>query len=78
MRAPSRDAEALSKVLGTPAVGGFDVELLKDADETTIRRRIDDFFSERRYDDLLLLHFSGHGIKDQNGHLHLAARDTAT
>ncbi len=76
LRAPSKDAEALSKVLGTPAVGGFDVELLKDADETTIRRRIDDFFSERRYDDLLLLHFSGHGIKDQNGQLHLAARDT--
>ncbi|GAB4007814.1 hypothetical protein GCM10029992_62550 [Glycomyces albus] len=76
LRAPSKDAEALSKVLRSPSIGGFEVELLKDADETTIRRRIDDFFSDREHDDLLLLHFSGHGVKDQNGHLHLAANDT--
>jgi hypothetical protein len=76
LRAPGKDAEELRRVLGDPEIGAFEVELLKDANETVIRRRIDDFFADREYDDLLLLHFSGHGVKDQHGHLHLAARDS--
>ncbi|MEV6634861.1 caspase family protein [Actinoplanes sp. NPDC051470] len=76
LRSPGHDAEALAGVLGDPAIGGFTVELLMDADERTIRRRIAAFFADRDRDDLLLLHFSCHGIKDVRGRLHLAARDT--
>ena len=76
LRSPGHDAEALAGVLGDPAIGGFSVELLMDADERTIRRRIAAFFADRDRDDLLLLHFSCHGIKDVRGRLHLAARDT--
>lgn len=76
LRAPGHDAEALRRVLGDPAVGGFDVELLQDGDERTIRRRIAAFFADRDRDDVLLLHFSCHGVKDARGRLHLAARDT--
>ena len=76
LRSPGHDAEALARVLGDPAIGGFTVELLMDADERTIRRRIAAFFADRDRDDLLLLHFSCHGIKDVRGRLHLAARDT--
>ncbi|MBU2669315.1 caspase family protein [Actinoplanes bogorensis] len=76
LRAPSRDADALARVLGDPAIGGFDVDLLMDADERTVRRRLAAFFADRDRDDLLLLHFSCHGVKDQNGRLYLAARDT--
>lgn len=76
LRAPSHDAAALSRVLGDPAIGGFDVELLENADERTLRRRIAAFFANRDRDDVLLLHFSCHGVKDVRGRLHLAARDT--
>src|SRR6266508_5803819 len=76
LRAPNHDADALARVLGAPSIGGFDVELLTDADERAIRRRIAAFFAGRDRDDLLLLHFSGHGVKDAHGRLYLAARDT--
>jgi hypothetical protein len=76
LRAPGHDADALARVLGDPAVGGFQVEVLKDADERTIRRRIAAFVADRERDDLLLLHFSCHGVKDTRGRLYLAARDT--
>ena len=32
--------------------------------------------TSRQRDDLLLLYFSGHGVKDEQGHLYLALRDT--
>jgi hypothetical protein len=76
LRSPAHDADALSRVLGDPAIGGFDVELLLDADERTVRRGIAAFFANRDRDDLLLLHFSCHGVKDIRGRLHLATRDT--
>jgi hypothetical protein len=76
LRSPGHDAAALVRVLGDPAVGGFDVELLENADERTLRRRIAAFFADRDRDDVLLLHFSCHGVKDVRGRLHLAARDT--
>ena len=33
-------------------------------------------FSRRRPDDLLVLHFSGHGVKDDSGELYFATTDT--
>src|SRR5215813_1103115 len=76
LRAPGVDAAALAGVLGDPKVGGFEVDRLVDADEGTIRRRLAAFFANRERDDLLLLHFSGHGVKDARGRLYLAAADT--
>jgi Caspase domain len=76
LRSPSHDAAALVRVLSDPGIGGFDVELLENADERTLRRRIAAFFADRDRDDVLLLHFSCHGVKDVRGRLHLAARDT--
>lgn len=76
LRAPAFDAEQLATVLGDPDIGDFDVQLGRDEDESHVRRRIARFFTDRRPDDLLLMHFSGHGIKDENGELYLAAKDT--
>ncbi len=76
LRAPGHDADALARVLGNAAIGGFQVDLLTDADERTIRNSIAEFFADRRHDDVLLLHFSGHGVKDTRGRLFLTARDT--
>jgi len=64
------------RVLGDPAVGAFQTELLIDADERAIRCRVAAFFAGRDRDDLLLVHFSCHGVKDARGRLNLAARGT--
>lgn len=76
LRAPGHDAKALRHVLADPNIGDFNVETILDADETTIRRGIGEFFADRGSQDMLLLHFSGHGIKDPRGRLYLATRDT--
>jgi len=76
LRAPAHEAEALAAVLGDPSLGDFEVDVLTDPEERTLRRRVSAFFRERSRDDLLLLHFSCHGVKDEHGDLHFAAVDT--
>ena len=41
-----------------------------------VQERIEDLFAEARGDDVLLLHFSGHGLKGEAGDLYFAARNT--
>jgi Caspase domain len=76
LRAPAADAERLAEVLRDPAKGNFDVEVLTDESHAILTRRIAGFFRDRRPNDLLLLHFSCHGVKDDRGDLYLAATDT--
>ncbi|MBB5079478.1 caspase, EACC1-associated type [Nonomuraea endophytica] len=76
LRSPVSDIRALAEVLGEPGIGAFDVETLTDADESVLRRRVAALFADRQPDDVLLLHFSCHGLKDQRGRLYLAAADT--
>jgi sugar lactone lactonase YvrE len=76
LRSPEIDADGLAKVLGDPAKGAFEVDIAKNEDERDLRRRLAVFFSNRGRDDLLFLHFSCHGIKDEAGELYLAATDT--
>lgn len=78
LRAPVADATALGRVLEDPSIGGFTVQLALDEDESALTRRLARFFSDRRPDDLLLIHFSCHGIKDASGELYMAAADTET
>jgi uncharacterized caspase-like protein len=74
--APAQDATGLAKVLADPAIGNFEVETLLNENEKNIRRKIDSFFDGRKLSDLLLLYFSGHGLKDESGQLYFAASDT--
>src|SRR4051812_32006487 len=77
LRAPAVDAERLAEVLRDPEIGQFQVDVLRDPEERDLRRRLATFFGpERRPDDLLLVHFSCHGVKDQDGELYLASADT--
>jgi hypothetical protein len=76
LRAPARDAEALARVLGDPAIGGFEVEVVANQPEWRLRRTIGAFFTDRSRDDLLLLHLSCHGVKDDSGQLYFATVDT--
>jgi hypothetical protein len=76
LRAPAQDAEALAGVLEDPQIGDFDVEVVRNAPADVMRRRIQHFFSDRRRDDTLMLHFSCHGLKSESGELYFAARDS--
>lgn len=74
--APAQDAESLADVLSDPAIGGFGAKTLLNESSHQIRVSIDEFFADRKRDDLLLLYISGHGIKDTDGRLYFAAPDT--
>jgi Caspase domain/TM2 domain len=76
LQAPVHDAEALARVLEDPAIGGFDVRTLIDMPSYEVCEAVEDFFADRNPDDLLVMHFSGHGVKDEGGELHFAATNT--
>jgi Caspase domain len=76
LRAPARDAEELARVLRDPRIGDFDVEVSANEPEHVVRRRLAAFFQDRGLDDLLLLHLSCHGVKDDDGRLYFATADT--
>jgi formylglycine-generating enzyme required for sulfatase activity/uncharacterized caspase-like protein len=76
LNTPLRDAEALAEVLADPAIGAFDVTLLVDEAEAMVRRQVTRLYQRRRPDDLLLLYYSGHGIRDDQGDLYLATHNT--
>jgi len=77
LRAPAADADELAEVLGDPDVGGFHVEILRNPGWGELRLQLAKFFrAERRPDDLLVVHFSCHGVKDASGELYFAATDT--
>ncbi|MFB0533373.1 MAG: caspase domain-containing protein, partial [Anaerolineae bacterium] len=74
--APSRDAEALAEILSDPNIGGFKVTLRVNETMQAVRREIARLYQRKKKSDLLLLYYSGHGIKDDFGDLYLAVRDT--
>lgn len=77
LEAPAQDVKALARVLGDPAMGAFgDVKILLNEPSPKLLRGIEDFFANRTPEDLLLLYFSGHGVKDEGGRLYYATKDT--
>jgi len=76
LRSPARDVEALASVLGDPAVGGFGVQTVVNQPGPVVQQELERFFSGRRPDDLLLVYFSCHGVKDAAGKLHFATTNT--
>jgi hypothetical protein len=76
LQAPHEDAVALARILEDPEIGGFDVKLMVNEPSFKVSQAIEEFFADRKRDDLLLLYFSGHGIKDDSGELYLATCNT--
>jgi hypothetical protein len=74
--APANDAESLAGVLRDPKICGFEVTTLLNRPCRELSEEIEQFFLNRRRDDLLLLYFSCHGIKDDDGQLYFASPDT--
>lgn len=74
---PDADVNALTEILRDSEIGNFDeVAFLMNEPASIVRRAISAFFSGRTSNDLLLLYFTGHGIRDDRGQLYLAVKDT--
>ena len=76
LRAPANDARALAAVLRDPEIGDFEVRTLLNEPAHVVNLAVEEFFADRRPGDLLLVHFSGHGVKDEDGELYFAASNT--
>jgi Caspase domain len=76
LTAPGHDAEDLADVLRNPEIAGFDVTVKLNEPHHVVGRAIGEFYHRRRRDDLTLLYFTGHGLKDDQGRLYLAMTDT--
>ena len=74
--APAADAKALGRVLGDRQIGDFTVQVVRNEPAHVIQAQIEELFSESRSGDVLLLHFSGHGLKSESGELFFAASNT--
>lgn len=78
LTAPGRDTKDLARALEDREIGAFDeVGILINESEHVVREAIDDFFNDKKTDDLLVLYFSGHGVRDELGALYLAVRNTS-
>ncbi|MDF2388416.1 ABC transporter substrate-binding protein [Nostoc ellipsosporum NOK] len=71
------DVEAMQEVLQHPEIGGFDeVKVLVNPQRQEMEEAVETLFGGRQRDDLVLLFFSGHGIKDEEGNLYFATQNT--
>jgi formylglycine-generating enzyme required for sulfatase activity/uncharacterized caspase-like protein len=72
-----QDVAAMQRVLADPSLGAFDeVTVLPPPTSQEMAETIDEWLSQRKAEDLILLFFSGHGIKDDRRDLYFAASNT--
>ena len=75
--AAPNDVAALKDVLQNPLMGGFDeVKPVINPTQAKMAREIELWFQGRELHDLIVLFFSGHGVKDERRDLYFAARNT--
>ncbi len=77
LTAPGKDTEDLARILKDQDICAFDeVNILLNQSSSSVIEAIDEFFDEKKPDDMLVLYFSGHGIRDDLGSLYLAFKNT--
>ncbi|MGI8686302.1 MAG: caspase, EACC1-associated type [Acidimicrobiales bacterium] len=77
LRSPAQDVDALAGVLGEEGIGGFEIKTVVNQTSFVVQQELERFFSGRKPDDLLLLYFSCHGVKDPSGRLYFVTTNTA-
>ena len=77
LRCPANGVQAMQGLLENPEIGGFDQVIpLVNPDVGTMQARIGAVFGQLTKRDLILLYFTGHGIKDMAGKFYLSTRQT--
>lgn len=72
-----KDVAAMQRILLNAQMGEFsEVIPLIDPDTMQMQEAIETLYRDRAKDDLVLLFFSGHGIKDDSGNLYFSTRVT--
>lgn len=76
----AKDIEAMQRVLLDSKIGGFDeVKLLPNPDSFTMQSEVEQLFMEKcQKDDIVLLYFSGHGYRHEDGNLFFVSHNTET
>ncbi|OLT60516.1 caspase, EACC1-associated type [Moorena bouillonii] len=73
----TKDLEEIKRILDSPQLGNFvDVKALSNPDRQEMEEAIEELFASSTKDDLVLLFFSGHGVKDSSNQLYLTTRIT--
>jgi hypothetical protein len=77
LTAPGKDTEDFARILKNQEICGFDdVRVLLNQTSAYVIEAIDEFFEQRKPEDLLVLYFSGHGVRDELGILYLAVKNS--
>src|SRR3954469_25154417 len=71
LAAPQHDAQSFAEGLKDEAIAGFDVTMMVNQPHYVVGEAIADFYGEAGREDLTLLYFTGHGVKDDEGRLSL-------
>lgn len=74
---PEADVSGIQALFTDPSIGAFDdVKMLINPHWYEVRPAITRFFKSREREDLLVLFFAGHGVKDRDGRLYITFTDT--
>jgi len=72
LAAPMTDVIEFGEVLERPDIAGFKTKTLLNVDIIEVRKEIAALFRNKHRDDLVLLYYTGHGLRDERGNLYLA------
>jgi serine/threonine protein phosphatase PrpC len=76
LRAPAQDAANLARVLADPALGGFELTMLRDSGIHNLRVGVEDFLADRKLEETVVVYLSCHGLLTAHRRLFFAATDT--
>ena len=77
LNCPANGVEAMRSLLQNPDVGEFDQVIpLIDPEQGEMRAQIGKTFASLTKEDLVLLYFTGHGIKDSYGKFYLTTTES--